>query len=198
MGAPKRNRRKHNRPKEMWDLERIKSSNALIDHYGLKNMKELWKAQTEIGRIRRNARLLLSGGQGSENIKGTMFAMLERIGLAKAGATVDDLLDLKENSMLERRLQTIVFRKGLAKTVKQARQLTVHGFIAINGKKVNKPSYIVDVKEEAGIAYYKPIDVMTAKAPKAEAAEAPAPTVTATAAPAAPAEPKKEEAKKSE
>ena len=69
----------------MWDLERIKSSNALIDHYGLKNMKELWKAQTEIGRIRRNARLLLSGGQGSENIKGTMFAMLERIGLAKPG-----------------------------------------------------------------------------------------------------------------
>ena len=86
----------------------------------------------------------------------------------------------------------------MAKTVKQARQLTVHGFIAINGKKVNKPSYIVDVKEEAGIAYYKPIDVMTAKAPKAEAAEAPAPTVTATAAAAAPAAPKKEEAKKSE
>ena len=197
MGAPKRNRRKHNRPKEMWDLERIKSSNALVDHYGLKNMKELWKAQTEIGRIRRNARLLLSGGQGSENIKGTMFAMLERIGLAKPGATVDDLLDLKENSMLERRLQTIVFRKGLAKTVKQARQLTVHGFIAINGKKVNKPSYIVDVKDEAGIAYYKPIDVMTAKTPKAEAAEAPAPTVTATAAPAA-AAPVKVEAKKSE
>jgi len=181
----------------MWDLERIKSSNALVDHYGLKNMKELWKAQTEIGRIRRNARLLLSGGQGSENIKGTMFAMLERIGLAKPGATVDDLLDLKENSMLERRLQTIVFRKGLAKTVKQARQLTVHGFIAINGKKVNKPSYIVDVKDEAGIAYYKPIDVMTAKTPKAEAAEAPAPTVTATAAPAA-AAPVKVEAKKSE
>jgi small subunit ribosomal protein S4 len=156
----------------MWDLERIKASGTLIEHYGLKNMKELWQAQTEIGRIRRNARLLLSGGAGSENIKGPMFAMLERIGLAKQGATLDDLLDLKENSLLERRLQTVVFRKGLAKTVKQARQLTVHGFIAVNGKKVNKPSYIVDVKDEAGIAYYKPIDVMTAKASAAAVAEA--------------------------
>ncbi len=181
MGAPKRNRRKYDKPKEMWDLERIKSSNALIDHYGLKNMKELWKAQTEIGRIRRNARLLLAGGLGSENIRDRMFKRLERIGIAKQGATLDDLLDLKENSLLERRLQTVVFRKGLAKTVKQARQLTVHGFISINGKKVSKPGYIVDVKDEASISYYKPIDVMTAKV--AATAAAPA----AEAAPAAPA-----------
>jgi small subunit ribosomal protein S4 len=159
----------------MWDLERIKSSNALIDHYGLKNMKELWQAQTEIGRIRRNARLLLSGAAGSEHIRDNMFRMLERMGLAKPGASLDDLLDLKENSLLERRLQTIVFRKGLAKTVKQARQLTVHGFISVNGRKVNKPSYLVDVKEEAAISYYKPIDVMQMKAaaqPAAAEAEA--------------------------
>jgi small subunit ribosomal protein S4 len=186
----------------MWDLERIKSSNALIDHYGLKNMKELWQAQTEIGRIRRNARLLLSGGAGSENIKDTMFKMLERIGLAKEGATLDSLLDLKENSLLERRLQTVVFRKGLAKTVKQARQLTVHGFIAVNGRKVNKPSYLVDVKEEAGIAYYKPIDVMTPKqqaAATTPAAPAAAPTAAAPAAGAkVEAKAEKGEAKKGE
>jgi small subunit ribosomal protein S4 len=175
----------------MWDLERIKSSNALLDSYGLKNMKELWMAQTEIRRIRRNARLLLSGGSESENMKGTMFAMLERIGLAKAGATLDDLLDLKENSLLERRLQTIVFRKGLAKTVKQARQLTVHGFIAINGKKVNKPSYIVDVKDEGSIAYYKPIDVLS---PKVKA-EAPVITAAPVEAPVAAAPAKAEEKK---
>jgi small subunit ribosomal protein S4 len=182
----------------MWDLERIKSSNALIDQYGLKNMKELWMAQTEIGRIRRNARLLLSGGAGSENIKGTMFTMLERIGLAKPGATLDDLLDLRENSLLERRLQTIVFRKGLSKTVKQARQLTVHGFIAINGKKVNKPSYIVDVKDEANIAYYKPIDVMSPKVQKEATVAVATPVVAgAQTAPAAPA-PAKAEKKEGE
>jgi len=189
MGAPGRNRRQYDKPKEIWDLERIKSSGALIDAYGLKNMKELWIAQTEIGRIRRNARELLSATGGSDSVKDMMFKRLERIGLAKPGATLDSLLDLKENSLLERRLQTVVFRKGLAKTIKQARQLTVHGFIAINGKKVSRPGYTVDVKDEAGIAYYKPIDVMTAKqAKEATAAAAPAP-----AAPAAPAEPEKKE-----
>ncbi|MDE1865689.1 MAG: 30S ribosomal protein S4 [Candidatus Micrarchaeota archaeon] len=171
MGAPKRNRRKYDKPKEMWDLERIKSSRALIDHYGLKNMKELWMAQTEIGRIRRNARLLLAGGQGSENIRDRMFKRLERIGLAKQGATLDDLLDLKENALLERRLQTIVFRKGLAKTAKQARQLTVHGFISVNGRKVSRPGYIVDVKDEAGITYYKPIDLAMKKVAPAQEAQ---------------------------
>lgn len=172
MGAPKRNRRKYEKPKEMWDLERIKSSRALIDHYGLKNMKELWQAQTEIARIRRNARLLLSGGQGSENVKERMFNRLERLGLAKQGAALDDLLDLKESALLERRLQTVVFRKGLARTVKQARQITVHGFISVNGRKINKPGYLVDVKDEAGISYYKPIEVMTQKAQAAPAAVA--------------------------
>ncbi len=189
MGAPGRNRRQYDKPKNIWDLERIKSSAALIDAYGLKNMKELWIAQTEIGRIRRNARELLSATGGSESIKDTMFKRLERIGLAKPGATLDNLLDLKENSLLERRLQTVVFRKGLAKTIKQARQLTVHGFIAINGKKVSRPGYTVDVKDEASIAYYRPIDVMTAKQVK-EAVAAAAP---AAAAPETPAAPEKKE-----
>src|ERR1700733_6821118 len=124
----------------MWSLERIKEDGGLVDQYGLKNMRELWKAQTEISRVRRNARLLLSGEAGYENIRERMLTRLQKIGLAKPGATIDDLLDLKENSLLERRLQTIVFRKGLAKTMKQARQLTVHGFIAIDGKKVSRPS----------------------------------------------------------
>lgn len=199
MGAPKRNRRKHNRPKVLWDLERIKSSNTLIEHYGLKNMKELWQAQTEIGRIRRNARILLSGVAGSEGIRDNMFRMLERIGLAKPGATLDDLLDLKENHLLERRLQTVVFRKGMAKTVKQARQLTVHGFIAVDGKKVNKPSYIVDVKEEAGISYYKPIDVMQPKAAApVPASESQAPAAESAAPAAAPAKAEAPEAAKKE
>src|SRR5208282_5231825 len=151
-------------------------------------------AQTEIARIRRNARVLLSGVQGSENVRDRMFKRLERIGLAKSGATLDDLLDLKVAALLERRLQTVVFRKGMARTVRQARQLTVHGFIAVNGRKVNKPSYIVDVKEEAVISYYKPIDIMQAKAPAQPAPAAEAPEV-APKADAAPAEAKPEKAK---
>ena len=102
--------------------------------------------------------------------------------------------------MLERRLQTIVFRKGLAKTVKQARQLTVHGFIAVDGRKINRPGYIVDVKEEAGISYYKPIDILNQKAAPAAEAAAPAEKAApvAAAAPAAPAAEPKAAKEKSE
>lgn len=185
MGSAKRNRRKYEKPKEIWNLERIKGDGSMVEQYGLKNMRELWKAQTEISRIRRNARLLLSGEAGYENIRERMLNRLQRIGLARPGATVDDLLDLKENSLLERRLQTIVFRKGLAKTIKQARQLTVHGFISVNGKKVSRPGFLVEVDMEKAIAYYRPIDLSKAVASTAGASAA-APTIPPSA-PIAPA-----------
>lgn len=192
MGAPRRNRRKFEKPKRRWNLERIKNDGELMEQYGLKSMKELWKAQTEISRIRRNARELLSGSSKyDENVKGKIVGRLARLGMVKSDSTLDELLDLKENALLERRLQTVVFRKGLAKSIKQARQLTVHGFIAINGKRVNKPSYMVDSQAEKFIGYYKPISIVPTKAavqetviegPTQEAAEAkPAEQATAPA-----------------
>ncbi|MGI0100496.1 MAG: 30S ribosomal protein S4 [Candidatus Micrarchaeaceae archaeon] len=159
MGAPKRNRSKFEKPKERWNIERIKSDRTLIDEYGLKNMKELWQVQTELSRIRRNARILLSGGSESEDIKEKIIGRLTRLGIAHPTTTLDNLLDLKENDLLNRRLQTVVFKKGLARSVKQARQITVHGFIAINGRKVNRPGYLVDANDEGSVSYYKPINI---------------------------------------
>ncbi|MDE1868695.1 MAG: 30S ribosomal protein S4 [Candidatus Micrarchaeota archaeon] len=190
MGAPKRNRSTYDKPKERWNLDRIKSDNALKDEYGLKNMRELWKAQTEISRIRGNARELLAGSS-QESMKTQLIARLERLGIARPGASLDDLLDLKPNSILERRLQTIVFKRGLARTIKQARQLTTHGFIAIDGKKVNRPGILIEVKSEARIGYYKPIDIAAKKPTEQQAAaEEPAPVE---AAPAPAVEEKKSE-----
>jgi small subunit ribosomal protein S4 len=74
--------------------------------------------------------------------------------LTKENATLDDILGLTEESYLERRLQTIVYRKGLARTIYQARQLIVHGHIAINGKRVTSPGYIVMKGEEDLIDFY--------------------------------------------
>lgn len=166
MGAPKRNRKQYEKPKDIWNLARISSDNAFIDEFGLKNMKELWKVQTEISRIRRNVRMLLSGSSvQSSFVQEKMLARLSKLGISSAESSLDNLLDLKENAFLARRLQTLVFKKGLAKTAKQARQLIVHGFIAIDGRRVNRPGYIVDVTEERHIGYYKPIEI-GAKPPK--------------------------------
>ena len=166
MGAPKRNGRKFEKPKDIWNAQRISADNALINKYGLKNMSELWKAQFEVSRIRRNVRLLLSGAPHAETLQRDIMGRLERLGVVQSGATLDSLLDLDENALLERRLETIVFKKGFARTPKQARQIIVHGFIAINGKRVNRPGYMVNTEDESHISYYRPID-LTVKEEKA-------------------------------
>lgn len=47
--------------------------------------------------------------------------------------------------LLERRLDNLVYRLGLASSIRQARQMVVHGHILVNGKKVDRPSFLVDV-----------------------------------------------------
>jgi small subunit ribosomal protein S4 len=56
----------------------------------------------------------------------------------KPGVPGDTLL-----SLLERRLDNIVYRLGLAPTLLAARQLVVHGHILVNGRKVDRPSYAI-------------------------------------------------------
>ncbi|WP_419993429.1 30S ribosomal protein S4 [Streptomyces boninensis] len=48
---------------------------------------------------------------------------------------------------LERRLDALVLRSGLARTIYQARQMVVHGHIAVNGRKVDKPSFRVSPED---------------------------------------------------
>lgn len=175
MGAPKRNRKQYEKPKDIWNLQRISSDGALIEEFGLKNMRELWKIQTEMSRIRRNVRTLLSGSSAQNaSVQEQMLTRLSKYGIATKDSTLDNLLDLKEAAFLSRRLQTIVLKRGMAKTAKQARQIIVHGFVSINGKRVNRPGYLVDIEEEKHIGFYKPIDLgaKPPKEPEAPAAEA--------------------------
>lgn len=141
-----------------------------MSEYGLKNLKELWKAESEIGKARRNARDILSGSSSNlEEMRSHITERLARLGIASRSATLDSLLDLNERSLLERRLQTIVFKKGLASTIKQARQLITHGFISIDGRRITRPGYIVESAIEGKIGYYKPIDITRKERPVAPA-----------------------------
>ncbi len=190
MGAPKRNRKKYDKPKDMWNLERIGTDNKLLEEYGLKNMRELWKAQTQLSTLRSNVRDLLSGSlTNTDLLKEQMISRLSRYGIASPTATLDQLLDLDANAFLSRRLQSIVFKKGLAKTPKQARQLIVHGFISVGGRRVNRPGYIVSTSDERQIGYYRNIDLGIKE--KREEAQAIAAEQPASAT--APEKPRKEE-----
>ena len=59
MGHPRKARKKYDTPPHPWNADRIKEENKLLQKYGLKNKKEIWKAETTVKRYRRDARHLL-------------------------------------------------------------------------------------------------------------------------------------------
>ncbi|MEM4633735.1 MAG: 30S ribosomal protein S4 [Candidatus Anstonellaceae archaeon] len=159
MGDPRRIRNKYETPRKLWDSERIKREKKLASTYGLKNMREVWLALQQLKKARRNAiRNIALGQEGVEKGK-PLLIRLAKLGVLPADANLEDVLSLTVENFLDRRLQTRVFKKGLARTIKQARQLITHGFIAINGRKVTVPSYMVNAEEDQQISYYKPIDI---------------------------------------
>jgi small subunit ribosomal protein S4 len=169
MGDPKRIRKKYDTPSHMWDSARIGREHDLKAKYGLRNLRELWILASEIRKMRMNIRSVLSG-KSSEKTGREIIARLSRYNIVKGDATPDDLLVVGVEALLERRLQTIVMRKGLARTPRQARQLVAHGLISINGKRVKSPGHLVLASEEMAIGYYKPINIQQ---PTKEAAPAP-------------------------
>jgi small subunit ribosomal protein S4 len=159
MGDPRKLRNKIERPKRLWDADRISHDKMLRMEYGLKNSSEVWNAAAELKKYRREARRLLAlGGEERERDENKILTKLARLGIM-TGGKIEDVLSLEVKDVLERRLQTRVTRKGLARTMKQARQLITHGFISVGGKRVTVPSYLVGVEEEKSIIYTKPIDL---------------------------------------
>ena len=175
MGDPRRLRNKFDRPKKLWDVDRVKHDKALKIEYGLKNMSELWRATAELKKYRREARRLLSlSEEERKDDAAKILQKLAKLGVLKEGSKIDDVLSLEVRSILERRLQTIVQRKGLARTMRQARQLITHGFIGMGERRLTRPGITINLKDEALIAYTRPIDIAVGPEETEQTAEEPA------------------------
>jgi small subunit ribosomal protein S4 len=145
----KRQRKKYSRPLHPWDKTRMDAEDALLKKYGLRRKKEIWKMAAVLRGWRRQARRLLAlSGRQAELETRQLLERLRKFGLVGENATLDDVLSLTLEDLLERRLQTVLFRKGMARTPRQARQLIVHGHVSIGGQKVRVPSYLVSTEEE--------------------------------------------------
>lgn len=157
MGDPKKARKKYKKPSHPWQRERIDSEKKIVQDYGLKNKKEIMKNNSEAKRLTSQAKKIIKERKKeSEQIKLEEKQLLDNLykfKLLNEGAKVENALSLTLFNLLERRLQTIVHKKGLARTSKQSRQLIVHGHISINNNKVSIPSYLVSKDEEEKITY---------------------------------------------
>jgi small subunit ribosomal protein S4 len=160
MGYPGKNHKSYQTPKRPFEKTRIEAETRLAIEYGLRNKREVWKAQSILRKYRTAARGLLALGSNPahkaqyEAKKEELIGHLQRAGLLGADPSIDDVLSLKVQAALERRLQTLVYRRGLARSPKQARQLITHGHIAIGSRRISIPSYRVTRAEESQITYY--------------------------------------------
>ncbi len=143
MGDPRRRRKKaYEKPRRPFD--RLDEERKIMREYGLRRKRELWKTETILRKIRRMARDLASKKEMGEKYKKEEKKLIDK--LKKLGLNVNDLEDVLKltiNDILERRLQTIVYRKGFANTIKQARQFIVHGHVLVDGRRMQSPSFLV-------------------------------------------------------
>jgi len=149
MGDTKNFRKDWKKPKRPFNFDLKMEELKILGTFGLKTKRELWKARTELSRVRNQARSLLALRQEvREKEEPILMKSLSRIGLVEQNATLDDVLNLEINDLLSRRLQTVIMKKFYFKTPYQARQAISHGHIMIGDRIVNIPSYVVKVDEE--------------------------------------------------
>jgi len=149
MGDPRKQRRKYEKPLRPWDSKRILEEIEILKKYGLRRKNEIYRAESILRKFRRHARNLAA--VKNEKQEKELIIKLDKLGLIEKGSSLEAVLELDVENILERRLQTVVFKKGFAKTPKQARQFIVHGHVKVDKVKIKWPSFLVSKELEKNI-----------------------------------------------
>lgn len=154
MGDPKKQHKTYTTPRVPYDTEMFMEELKLLGAYGLRNKHELWRVRTHLSDLRRRARnLLAQTATERDKQEKEMISKLHKMGLVQENGTLDDILTLSIEDLMERRLQTYIFRKGMVKSLWQARQFITHGHICINGNEIKVPGYHVLIDDEKTIEF---------------------------------------------
>lgn len=158
MGQPRFPRKSYQTPNHPWQGDRIKAEHELRRKFGLKNKTEIWKAESRLREIRGQARTLVSKTRNPDDVQAKreadlLLTRLHRQGYVEKDASLNEVLGLDVERILNRRLQSQVYLKGMARTMKQARQFVSHGVVRIGDRRVTVPSYVVRREEEEQIAF---------------------------------------------
>jgi len=154
MGDPKKIRKKYSTPRHPWEKVRIDEEKELTRNYGFANKKEIWKINSKLKSFKDQSKNLAAGtGKQVEKEKKQLLQKLQRISLLSSEQELNEVLGVGVSDLSERRLQTIVYKKSLARTMKQARQMIVHRHITVNNTKITSPSYVVSITEEPTVSF---------------------------------------------
>jgi small subunit ribosomal protein S4 len=154
MGLPRKKRKKYSTPVHPWQKAMIEEDAELVKEYGLKNKKEIYKMASVLKSFSDQAKnLIASKTPQAEKERTALLKKLQNLGLINKTGTVDNVLDLSIHDIMDRRLQTLVYKKGKSRSIKQARQFIIHEHIILGGKKITRPSYLVNLEEEGSISF---------------------------------------------
>ncbi|MEK6984586.1 MAG: 30S ribosomal protein S4 [Nanoarchaeota archaeon] len=160
MGDPKKQRKKFSKPDHPWQKDRIDSERIILNQYGLKRKYEIWKMDSILKKFLYRAKMIIGERSvQSELEKKQLLGRLTLLGIIRKESKIEDVLNLNLRDILERRLQTQVHRKNIARTMLQARQLITHEHIAVGSKKITAPSYLVSIDEESKIRIVDPVSM---------------------------------------
>ncbi|MDP6662167.1 MAG: 30S ribosomal protein S4 [Candidatus Thalassarchaeaceae archaeon] len=160
MGEPKFSRSRTQTPTHPWKQARIDEEHALKEKYGLKKtggMREIWREKSALRRHRNQAMKLIGRVDASEGHyakeKSQLLDSLFRKGLLVSGAEIGDVLEINVEHMLSRRLQSVVYYRGFAPSMRASRNLIIHGHICIGKQRMTVPGYHVRKEEEEHLQY---------------------------------------------
>jgi small subunit ribosomal protein S4 len=154
MGDPGRQRKKYRGPSHPWIRERIEEEKILQNEYGTKNKKEIYRLNSLLSKFKREAkRLIPLHTEQAQQEKKHLLSRLESFKLLNAGAKLDDVLAISVKDLMERRVQTLLVRRGLARSVNQARQFITHKHVVVKGKLMTSPSTLLTAEQESAIEF---------------------------------------------
>ncbi len=154
MGDIKKSKKKYTSPRQPWNKARIEEEQQLLKEYGLKNKREILKMRSMLKNFTDQAKKYvgLRTAQARKEEK-ELLQRVQRLGLLGADASIDTILGLTLRDILERRLQTQVYKKGLARSAKQARQFITHKHVLVGEKKLTAPGHLTSLQEESALSF---------------------------------------------
>lgn len=156
MGDIKKLKKKFASPRHPWSKRAIEVEGKLVKEYGLGKKREIYTADAVLKKYKTLAKKLIAKKTIQGEIeKQQILARLQRLGLLPVGTDLSNILALETKNVLDRRAQSIVFKRGFARSIKQARQFIVHRHILLGDKEVTSPSKLLTQEEESRLNFKK-------------------------------------------